>query len=195
MPNEPNPNPNPTPPVPPNPPPTNTPTVEQLQEQLRKRDLELTEARTEADAAKKQLADRQQKDLEEQGNYKEANELLRRELTEERERTSTALINNALTNFAEEAGISDSALVGLIPREGIKVENGVVTGAKEAVAAYKNTKPLLFQRTPTRQSTGSDNTPPPTPDAGNRGADVKKMNRGDYGKAKETFVQNLKVVR
>ena len=183
------PNPQPTPP---NPPPAGTPTLEELQEQLRKRDLELTEARTEANAAKQQLDERNRRELEETGNYKELATQLQKDLETERERTSTALINSSLSSYAEAAGISDVSLIGLIPRDGIKVENGIVTGAKEAIEAYKTSKPLLFQRTPTQSATGSTQTPSPPPGADDQGPNVKNLKPEQYREQKNAFLSGLR---
>ena len=70
----------------------------------------------------------------------------------------------------------------------------MVIGVEEAVANYKTAKPLLFQKT-TPGNTGSNQTPPATPDAGDRGATVKGLKPEDYRQKKSEVLSALRTVK
>jgi hypothetical protein len=97
------------------------------------------------------------------------------------------------------AGVLDQDLVGLVPRDGIVVDDaGNVTGVVEAVAKFKTTKPQFFRDlsappappAPPRSASGSPANPPANPEP--RPTDIKGMDGRAYREWKSNMRRRVR---
>lgn len=127
----------------------------------------------------------------------------------EEARTSQATVTNKIKQRAADAelraaaasmGIVDTDLIPLIDRSTITVDDeGNVTGAAEAVTAFKAKKPEFFRQQqqqppgpgPTPQRTGSFNQPPP-PNPNPPPATVSTLNAAEYQSSKDAAARSLR---
>lgn len=107
--------------------------------ELRDKSKKFDDAQTAATAA-------EQKNLEDQGKFKELSEKQSGTITELQGKLKTSTINQALTNKLAPLGVVDlEAALALIDRSKVDVDaNGTVTGIDEAIEALKTGKTYLF---------------------------------------------------
>lgn len=151
-----------------------------------KRRHERDEAKTEAAKYQSQLDDAEKARLKKNGEFKELYE--KSEQSKEALKQQIKLAEVKL--HAQEAGILDTDFVNLIPLEKVTIsDTGEIQGAKEAVEAFKTTKPTWFKTAeqtpatpPPPKPTGFSTSPDPTQateDPTGRDA-VMKMSDADF---------------
>lgn len=172
--------------------------LNELREELRRRDetaqqahAEAANLRHETKSYKAKIAEIEQREreyerkrFEEEGRYKELTTLAKKELEQTKAQVREWRIEAALTQKAQELGVIDPKLAKLIDARNVRYDErtGEVTGVAEAVSAFKQSSPALFQAAPSTQrtvrSTGShvDNPPPGKPGT----FDVRQLNDKDY---------------
>jgi hypothetical protein len=107
---------------------------------------EATAYRFKLDALDKKKQDDEKKALEDQGKFKDLAEKEKGEKTELMKKFSERAVLSELRTEALKAGILDTDAVILADKSGIKVdENFGISGAAEAIAALKKSKPFLFK--------------------------------------------------
>jgi len=111
---------------------------------------EETVAKEAATAAKeKEAADKaEETKATEAGKLPELLEQRRKELEEAQDATEKQHINFALSTAGVAAGIADPGFVQMADTSEVKLTNGAVTGATEAIAALKEKHPALFNAAP-----------------------------------------------
>lgn len=119
--------------------------VTALLEAKRKANAEAKEYRLKLAEMEKKIKDAEDKDLEKKGEYEKLAAKAKADLEEAQRKFKEQLITNALKIEVTKAGAIDPDVYKMVDRSGIKVDNDFnVTGAEEAVAAYKKLKPQLF---------------------------------------------------
>lgn len=110
---------------------------------------DLTEAKKERDALKKEKADAEKLRLEEQGKWEERAKIAEQEKTDAITKYETSKIETSIERAALKAGAHDAeAVLKLIDRTNVKVDptTGQITGVEEAVKALIDSKPYLANK-------------------------------------------------
>lgn len=95
-----------------------------------------------AQALEKAQADAEEKRLKDQGEYKTLAEKAEARATAAQQKLKLAILKNT----AAAAGLIDPDLVAIADLSGVTIEDdGTVTGAAEAIEAFRTAKPHLFQ--------------------------------------------------
>lgn len=118
------------------------------------------------------------------------------------EKVKKRAIDAELKAAAATAGLQDMDLLPLIERTGLACDDdGNVTGAAEAVAAFKTKKPEFFRAAPAprpgetitiRSGSPAPPAPPPGPGGTPTGPDVRTMPKKEYGDAKKAALSSLR---
>jgi len=111
---------------------------------------------------------------------------IERQFNQFKDSASKRSANTELRAEAREAGILDVDDISLIDASGIKVDDdGNVTGAKEAVEAFKTSKPHKFKTEgeSTPESKTKPRTPNPNPNAKGIKKDAKDMTGDEFDNA------------
>jgi hypothetical protein len=127
----------------------------------------LNERAKKADELEKAHQEAERKALEDQGKWKEAAELAKAEAEKSKQTVQDLALRNSIQLAASKLGIVDvEAAAILVDRSSIKVDdNGIVSGADEALQALLTAKPYLKGAAPQQPiGTGSNPSPGQTPE-------------------------------
>lgn len=123
----------------------NSEAVAALLEAKRKANAEAKSQRLELEEMKKKIKEAEDKELEKKGEFEKIAAKSKVELEETTKKFKTKLIADAVKIEAIKQGAIDPEISKLIDTSEIKVDNDFnVTGAEDAVKAYKKLKPEFF---------------------------------------------------
>ncbi len=153
----------------------------------RKSREDLLKAENAALKAEKETAETEK--LKEQNEFKKLYENAEKKNQSAKDR----LIDAELRRIAAAEGIVDDAVIGLIPRDRVKIgDDFTVSGAESAVKAFKAEKPSLFKveksETPTTETGAKISSPPPAKGV-TKAANELKAGSAEYEKAKREFIR------